>query len=317
MPRTFFTLCLLALISLSACSQRPTEALPPPQQAPENYLGSAACQGCHVDAYASWSQTWMARTVRDPIPQDLARIENTILCAGLQADQVLGGKLALRYLQHREDGYVFLPCEWDAIEAKVKPFRPHDWPNFSFDKQCASCHTTGYVAETDKWNEMGVGCETCHGPGERHGDFTAAGGMVRFAEISPVQEGMICSACHLQGGYSLKSARRFPEGYTPGMDLFSIYRYPWEELETQAHALEAGAGEAGNNPVDVHQKILMKMQLDKTSALRCTDCHSVHAGSAEKHATLPRQDFCMQCHIVRDDKFELKDYQVTCPICEF
>lgn len=30
---------------------------------------------------------------------------------------------------------------------------------------CLACHTTGFVAATAAYNEEGIGCESCHGPG--------------------------------------------------------------------------------------------------------------------------------------------------------
>lgn len=249
----------------------------------------------------------MARSVRPATPDDTKRIENSILCGGMHADYVLGGRITLRYLQKRGDGHVFLPCEYDLRTKKVAPFHLDDWQTFSFDEKCAACHTTEFDPNTLHWKEGGVGCESCHGPGSRHGNYTSAGGMVRYARLSPVEEGMICGSCHLQGGHSTKSARRYPEGYVPGMDLFKIYRFDWSTLPTTAPT----------DPVDVHQKVLLKLELDGATALRCTSCHDVHGRSSEKHKTLSQQEFCFQCHRMQDGRFELRDYQVQCPVCEF
>ncbi|MDV5170186.1 multiheme c-type cytochrome [Photobacterium rosenbergii] len=46
----------------------------------------------------------------------------------------------------------------------------------NWNSRCASCHTTGfsrnYAADTEKynstWSEIGVGCESCHGPASQH-----------------------------------------------------------------------------------------------------------------------------------------------------
>lgn len=63
-------------------------------------------------------------------------------------------------------------------------------------KQCFECHTTGYgrkggfvsVEATPDLAE--VGCETCHGPGERH----AASGDPKDITRRPSTQG--CTACH-------------------------------------------------------------------------------------------------------------------------
>lgn len=233
----------------------------------------------------------------------------------MKVDYVLGGRLTLRYLQNRDTGLVFLPCEWDNVGKAVKPFHPADWKTFPFGEKCAACHTTGFVPETGTWHEVGVGCESCHGPGSRHGDYVSAGGMVKFKELTAVQEGMICSSCHLQGGFSKVSDRRYPENYKPGTDLFSVYRFPWETLAPAVNA--ATSTTAPVDPIDLHQKILMKLELDGQSKLRCTSCHDVHAATHKKHEALPKQAFCSQCHATEGGKFILKDYKIACPVCEF
>lgn len=314
-PTIAYAMAVIAMM-LSGCTTSSREQPQAKVSTEEavHYMGSDTCIGCHQEAHDKWHGTWMARTVRPPTEAELALIDDSILCGGIDVDYVLGGRLALRYLQKRDDHYVFLPCEWDPIERQVQPFRADDWPTFSFNERCAVCHTTDFNPKTTEWMEMGVGCESCHGPASRHGDFTSAGSMVQYGEISAVEEGMICSACHLQGGFSLKSDRRYPEGYIPGMDLFSIYEFPWDTLPLGSPT----EAEADANPVDVHQKVLMKHQLDGTSTLRCTDCHTVHEDDHTKHQSLSRQDFCYHCHeYTPDGQFDLKDYQVTCPICEF
>ena len=37
-----------------------------------------------------------------------------------------------------------------------------------YRRSCYPCHTTGFDAETGRYVEEGVGCEGCHGPGERY-----------------------------------------------------------------------------------------------------------------------------------------------------
>ncbi len=317
--RTLIThVLVLSALAFAACTQGSTSSKTQTSVDPHEkieFFGSQTCVGCHDDAHASWEKTWMARTVRPPVKEELQLIENSILCGGIPVDYVLGGRINLRYLQKRDGDIVFLPCEYDTNAKEIKAFRVNDWPNFSFVDRCAACHTTNFNTADKTWTELGVGCESCHGPASRHGDFTSADRMVQYGEISAVEEGMICSSCHLQGGFSKKSERRFPENYIAGMDLFAIYSFPWESLDAATDA--TAAGQPAPNPIDVHQKILMKRNLDGESELRCTSCHEVHQESDEKHQSLPKEDFCYQCHTNENGEFGLKDYVVECPVCEF
>lgn len=313
----FFRRYLLALLVVAGCSRAPASpaVTAAPAQAPaDHFVGSQTCAGCHQKAHETWKDTWMARTVRPPSADELKMIESSILCGGLKVDYVLGGRVNLRFLQKRGEGHVFLPCEIEVATKQIKPFHLDDWQTFSFDEKCAACHTTGFDAKTLAYHEPGVGCESCHGPGSRHGDYTKAAGMVQYKSLSAVQEGMICSACHLQGGFSTVSSRRFPENYLPGDDLFKVYTFPWDTLP--AHTSQ-GVTVGTVDPIDVHQKVLMKLQLDGQSDLKCTTCHDVHGAGDQKHQALPKQPYCSQCHYEEAGKFLLKDYQVQCPVCEF
>ena len=311
-----------AWIGLTACPSRtppmPTEVTAQPAPAPtaDVYYGSAACQGCHKKQYESWAKTWMARTLRTPVTAETDLIASSILCGGMHVDLVLGGRVDYRFVQKRDHGYVFLPCQWSTIDKKVQPFHVSDWQTFPFGEKCAACHTTNYRPDSGEWTEHGVGCESCHGPSSRHGaGFTNAGGMIRFAQLKPLQEGMICGSCHLQGGTSKFSARRYPEHYTPGDDLFKVYTFSWDSLP--GHAGAATTTTSGD-PVDVHQKLLVKLELDGKTSLHCTSCHAVHAATHVKHQALPREEFCFQCHTAAPDgKLLLKEYKVQCPVCEF
>jgi hypothetical protein len=80
----------------------------------------------------------------------------------------------------------FVPYETARIAPKV------------FD--CGACHTTGYSAQGSQnnlagvkgtWNEDGVGCEACHGPGEQHLNNP-------FAVKPPNDPKQACGTCHVR-----------------------------------------------------------------------------------------------------------------------
>jgi hypothetical protein len=48
--------------------------------------------------------------------------------------------------------------------------------------------------------EMAIGCENCHGPGERHAANPAKASMVNPAKLSPAQSERICARCHQDPG---------------------------------------------------------------------------------------------------------------------
>lgn len=94
------------------------------------YDGRKKCSGCHKSQYKSWKQTGHAKAL----------------------DSLRAGK---------------------KTEAKEKAgLDPAK--DYSEDKKCVGCHTTGfgmeggYEIEDPSKYTVGVGCESCHGPGKKY-----------------------------------------------------------------------------------------------------------------------------------------------------
>ena len=136
------------------------------------YLGSKSCQKCHYKEYTSWAKTEMAKAFE-------------VLKPGAKAD---------------EKKKVSLDPEKD----------------YSKDAKCVACHTTGYgkpggyPAITEKeWTKEekeraalfeGVGCENCHGPGEKYSPYKKDNKEYKWADIAklgafhPTEK--TCAGCH-------------------------------------------------------------------------------------------------------------------------
>jgi len=91
------------------------------------YIGSKNCKKCHIKQWKSWSETTMAQSFE-------------ILRPGQRVEQ--------------------------KTAAGLDPEN-----DYTTDPECVRCHTTGhgkeggFVDEASTPDLMGVGCETCHGPG--------------------------------------------------------------------------------------------------------------------------------------------------------
>lgn len=155
------------------------------------------------------------------------------------------------YEQDRGEYYVF-PAEWNRVTGEWQPFiGAENWPQdpiFNFGESCAGCHTTGYNANRVRWEDDGVECETCHGPGSLHIEAAEDGGdnpsdreLREMRETIVMQpDAQICGQCHSQGREP-EDNRPFPVNYAPGMtlldeDIFTLVDendpdYWW----TQAH----------------------------------------------------------------------------------
>jgi hypothetical protein len=95
--------------------------------------------------------------------------------------------------------------------------------NEEYRKKCYKCHTTGYNAKTGKYEETGVTCEACHGPGELYGYFMDIGKAQEGQKIARVNSPYnVCFDCHISRRHEMRPAY-FEERDTSGNWWFSEY----------------------------------------------------------------------------------------------
>lgn len=234
-----------------------------------------------------------------------------------------------QYLVDGRDGRLqVLPYCWDARPAEEggqrwfhlypdEPVPPGDllhWagPQGEWNFLCADCHTTGFSRGYDvaadfyasEWQEAGVGCEACHGPGSKH---------VEWAELSDesADSGLLVSLGDTDGGIWTWSADR-------GLPERSVPRVDHREVETCAacHSRRSALTDGIRPEVDFLDQFrpdLVEEGLyhDDGSILEevyvwgsftqsrmyhagvtCTDCHDPHSGRQR----LPGDALCLQCH---------------------
>lgn len=286
----------------------PTTAYDP---AKHEYVGSARCLGCHVEAHASWAKSSHATTVRAAEFSDEELLETFIECSDMPFSQVLGDRHHVRFLVDDPDAewgagrWLALPCGWDMHEKEVTLHHPEQWRRLPWENGCAGCHVTGFRPEDRGFLEFGVGCEECHGPSGEHADTALPGNTFSFTGRSAAEEVTVCASCHLQGGLSRSTGLKLPPHYRAGGPLFDDYEFDWSQLEQGEDA----------KVLDAHQKLAVRSVMESgDESLRCTSCHSLHGLENEKHRELPKQDYCLMCH---EDDFSLKEYSQSCNVCEF
>ena len=290
------------------------------QAAPEavaglpGYQGSARCMQCHLSQHREWEGSLHARTVHRPSEPESVMLRQALLCEQEQAAYVLGEKHSRRFMvpSPLEPGrHVLLPCRYDVGPAEWVSLHESDWSKLTWERECGACHSVGFSSDTFSMKEMGVGCESCHGPDSRHGTHTSAARMTVFAKLPAKDEITICASCHLQGGRSASTGLNYARNYEPGADLFADYKFDWATLDRPVTAAD--------NPIDVHQKLLIRDTVTtgpgSRGELRCTSCHEFHRMGHAKHEKLARQEFCHLCHEAAD--FKLKEYDQSCNVCEF
>ncbi len=62
--------------------------------------------------------------------------------------------------------------------------------------KCIPCHTTGYDPEKGTYKEENVGCEACHGPGEKYQDLMMGKDALEGGKIALENGLKACTRCH-------------------------------------------------------------------------------------------------------------------------
>jgi predicted CXXCH cytochrome family protein len=204
----------------------------------------------------------------------------------------------------------------------------------SFEKECASCHYTGYTLkklESGEYvagavndpngefdidgdgvpNELNIGCESCHGAGSAHVKASAAkkaATIVSPGKLASERASVICGQCHSRPQGFLNNdqpVNKDNKMMVPGTSRNDyLVNYTTREDGAPGDVWES-------HSKSHHQQYLDFIRSSKyrngEQILSCTTCHDPHgAGAAFKHqmrkdAATPGSVFCQSCHTAQKD----------------
>lgn len=236
---------------------------------------------------------------------------------------------------------------------------PLHWtgPNQNWNFMCADCHVTdyhkGYDAQTQsfsaQWSELGVTCESCHGPGSRHLQWAQGQswpdkgltvllderrGMHWMHELEQVtarrseplvtdKEQQVCAQCH-----SLRSA--VAEGYHAGLPLLDFYRpellsdplyfadgQQREEVFISGNFAQSKMHQAGVTCSDCHEPHSQQLRAEGNAL--CSSCHLSTEFDRPEHHFHPANSSgaqCVSCHMPERTYMVIdprRDHSITVP----
>jgi predicted CXXCH cytochrome family protein len=200
----------------------------------------------------------------------------------------------------------------------------------AFEKECASCHYTGYSltptvggdyvagaandpngeADIDGDgvpNELNIGCEVCHGPGSEHVKSSKekkASTIVSPGKLASERATVICDQCHSR-----------PQGYAKNDQPVNKENRMLMPGSSRNHYLvnhttREDADQKDFWPDKVHSKshhqqgtdlIRSRKYINGTMLLSCADCHDPHGMTEVRHQLRQevrddRNSLCVSCH---------------------
>jgi Flp pilus assembly protein TadD len=206
--------------------------------------------------------------------------------------------------------------------------QPGEWGHWTgrgmnWNSQCAECHNTrlkkNYNAATDSYHTtmagMGVGCEACHGPLQKHLDWQQAHPKSTahdptVAPLSPARTIGMCGSCHsrntdLTGDFTPDDS--FYDHYS--LEILDNARrwYPDGQIKDEDYEFASFLGskmyQAGVNCLDCHTRDIRKPQLQGNDLCLC--CHNgsypkapvINPAEHGHHKLNDKGSECIGCHM--------------------
>ena len=239
-------------------------------------------------------------------------------------DYIVGANMnGLSALIHR-DGYLFeAPLSYYKQSGQWALSPGYQRGDYGFNRTIASgciyCHSgrsqpvagrEGKYADP-AFTQLAIGCENCHGPGEKHIDAMENGAsykkgkdptIVNPASLHSGAANDLCESCHQTGDARLYQPGKTYQDFRPGMRLDRIL------------AILIVPPSTSTPPTDDHVEHYYSMVLSKcylatvnkpeTQRLRCISCHDPHVEPTAAEAPAWFNGKCMSCHTTQSCKAE-------------
>ena len=261
----------------------------------KGYSGSETCRECHEEVYAQWKRTPHANMLRDAKKNPDAIAAKEFSGVPFQAEDIywtIGSHWIQKYITYIDNDYYVLPKYWSLVNDDWEPYSIFNWRQRPYTIFCDGCHTTGFDPVTKTFHEPSIGCEACHGPGEKHVESNSPGDIVNPSKLSKERRDMICESCHTDGKDTRYGGQYpFPAGFRAGEDLNDYF--------TEFFAPKPRSKKWYWGTMDYRERHRMYMfwQTKFYSTSRACDVCGFDRGiTVKEERMMTRDEYCGTCH---------------------
>lgn len=240
----------------------------------------------------------------------------------VEVSWVLGSGVRGRAFLIEREGRLFAsPLNWyqQSSQWGLAPgYAPNSHKRFEREAGdgCLLCHVGQMNVVSNRPNvysspvvlEPSIGCERCHGPGQRHVEYHdipahlrdegAVDPIVNPLKLDFAQREDVCNQCHLQGQSQQLRYGRQAFDFRPGMRLEDVWLI---FFEARGHS----SNESAPAVSQVEQMRSSACYLQSEGRFGCLTCHDAHSTPAPAGRAEFYRQRCQICHMENDTPCQL------------
>lgn len=172
---------------------------------------------------------------------------------------------------------------------------------------CVTCHasegeslkgTAHAQAKHPRSPAAGLGCESCHGPGQAHVDDDAKGHIRKLAQMKPAEVSETCLTCHNRGDHAAWEGSTHESRNLSCATCHSVHAPKSFESQLKAATQTALCAQCHRVQVVKTERAVAHMPV-REGKMSCASCHNPH-GSLTNVKLLRTgnsvAESCMTCH---------------------